>query len=152
MKSGERLALAVILGLCVLVGGTAGATAYAWHRSGSVRIAIHETGPGGNDFSMRLPGLLVNTAIALCPVPQDAELNARLLEIAPALREVAGRLATLPDVVLVDVKNDGGTVRIEKSGPDLVIRVVSPDERVEIAVPVESVRRLMRKLEAEAAA
>lgn len=148
MKSGERLAVAVILGGCVLVGGTAGATAYAWHRAGSVRIAVHETGPGGSDFSMRLPGLLVNTAIALCPVPQDAELNAHLSQFAPALRAVASRLATLPDVVLVDVKNERGTVRIEKTGPDLVIRVVSPDERVEIAVPVESVRRLMRRLEA----
>jgi len=148
MRSGERLALAVILGLCVLVGGTAGATAYAWHRAGSVRIAIHETGPDGSDFSMRLPGLLVNAAIALCPVPEDAELKAHLAEIAPALREVASRLATLPDVVFVDVENDAGTVRVEKSGADLVIRVVSPDERVEIAVPVESVRRLMRKFEA----
>jgi hypothetical protein len=148
MKSGERLALAIILGLCLLVGGTAGATAYAWHRAGSVRIAIHESGPGGTDFSMTLPGLLVNTAIALCPIPADEELNARLAEFGPLLHAVSGRLATLPDVVLVDVKNDGGTVRIEKSGPDLVIRVVSPDERVEIAVPVESVRRLMRKLEA----
>ena len=52
------------------------------------------------------------------------------------------------DVVLVDVKKDGGTVHVEKSGPDLVIRVVSPAESVEIAVPLESVRRLMRKLEA----
>ena len=148
MRSGEKLALTILLGLCVLVGGTAGATAYAWHRAGSVRIAIHETGPGGSEFSMRLPGLLVNTAIALCPVPTDAEFKARLVDITPVLRAVAGRLSTLPDVVLVDLKNDGGTVRIEKSGTDLVIRVVSDAERVEIAVPVESVRQLMRKLEA----
>ena len=148
MKDGERLALAVSLGLCVLVGGTAGSTAYAWHRAGSVRIAIHETGPGGSEFSMRLPGLLVNTAIALCPVPTDAEFKARLVDITPVLHAVAGRLSTLPDVVLVDVRNDGGTVRIEKSGTDLFIRVVSDAERVEIAVPVESVRRLMEKLEA----
>lgn len=148
MRSGERLALAVVLGLCVLVGGTAGATAYAWHRAGSVRIAIHETAPGGDDFSLRLPGLLVNAAIALCPLPADVELNARRADLAPVLRAAATRLASLPDSVLVDVKNDGGTIRIEKSGPDLVIRIVSPMERVEVAVPLESVRRLMRKLEA----
>lgn len=148
MRSGERLALAVILGLCVLVCGTAGATAYTWQRAGSVRIAIHGTGPGGDDFSLSVPGLLVNAAIALCPVPADAALNARLMHMAPVLREVAARLATLPDVVLVDVKNDGGSVRVEKSGPDLLIRVVSPVERVEVSVPLESVRQLMKKLEA----
>jgi len=148
MRSSERLSLAIILGFCVLLGGTAGATAYAWHRAGSIRIAIHETGPGGSDLSMRLPGLLVNTAIALCPVPTDPKFRARLVEIAPMLRAVAGRLKTLPDAVLVDVKNDEGTVRIEKSGAELLIRVLSDAERVEIAIPVDSVRRLMEKLEA----
>jgi len=69
-------------------------------------------------------------------------------EVTAAIELIRERV---PDVVLVDVKSDRGTVRVEKSGPDLVIRVVSPGERVEIAVPVESVRRLMRKLEAEAA-
>jgi hypothetical protein len=148
MKSGERLALAIILGLSVLVCGTAGATAYAWQRAGSVRIAIHGTGPGGDDFSVNVPGLFVNAAIALVPVPTDAALNARLTHMAPVLRDVASRLATLPDVVLVDMKSDGGSVRVEKSGQDIVIRVVSAVERVEVAVPLESVRQLMRKLEA----
>ena len=148
MTSSERLSLAIILGLCVLVSGTTGATAYAWHRAGSVRIAIHETGPGGSDVTVRLPGLLVNTAIALCPLPTDPKFKERLVDLAPRLRAVAGRLKTLPDAVLVDVKNDEGTVRIEKSGAELLIRVLSEAERVEIAIPVDSVRRLLEKLEA----
>ena len=148
MKPGERLALAVVLSLCVVAFGTAGAAACAWKRAGSVRVAIHETRPGGDDLSLRLPGLLVNAAIALCPVPADAELNARLHDVAPALRAVASRLDTIPDVVLVDVISDGSSVRVEKSGPDLLIRVVSPEERVDIAVPLGSVRRLLAKLEA----
>lgn len=148
MRSGERLALAIILGLALLVGGTAGATAYAWHRAGSFHLALHETGPDGKDFSITLPGLLVNAAIALCPVPADAELNARLAEFTPALRAVASQLASMPDAVLVDARDADGTVRIEKAGPNLLIRVVSEEERLEVAVPVESVRRLMRKLEA----
>jgi len=148
MRSSERISLAIILGLGVLVGGTAGATAFAWHRAGSVRIAIHETGPGGSDVTLRLPGLLVNTAIALCPVPTDPKFQERLVEIAPMLRAVAGRLKTLPDAVLVDIRNDEGTVRVEKSGADLLIRVRSDEERVDIAIPVNSVRLLMEKLEA----
>lgn len=147
MRSTERFSLAIILGLCVLVGGTAGATAYAWHRAGSVRIAVHEAGPGGSDLSVRLPGLLVNAAIALCPVPTDPEFREHLADFEPMLRAVASRLKTLPDAVFVDVKNDDGTVRIEKSGTDLLIRVISDDESVEIAIPVDSVRRLMEKLE-----
>ena len=148
MRPGERFALAVILGAGVLVFGTAGATAYAWRRAGNVRIEVHGTGQGGDDFSMRLPGLVVNAAIALCPLPTDPEFETRLADVAPALRAVAERLATLPDVVLVDVHDDGGTVRVEKSGPDLVIRVVSRVERIDVTVPVESVRLLLAKLQA----
>ncbi len=148
MRSTERLSLSIILGICVLLGGTAGATAYAWHRAGSVRIEVHELGPGGSDVSVQLPGLLVNAAIALCPVPTDPKLREHLVKIEPMLRAVASRLQTLPDAVLIDVENDGGTVRIEKSGTDLVIRVVSHVERVEIVIPVNSIRRLMEKLEA----
>jgi hypothetical protein len=148
MRSGERLALAVILGLGVVTCGTAGAAAYAWKRAGTVRIAIHENRPGGDDLSLRLPGLLLNAAIAVCPVPADTEFHARLHDVAPALRAVAARLDEMPDAVLVDAASDDGTVRIEKSGQELVIRVVSPGERVEIAVPLGSVRRLLTKLEA----
>jgi hypothetical protein len=148
MRSSERLSLAIILGLCVLVGGTAGATAYAWHRAGSVRIAIHETGPGGTDLTMRLPGLLVNTAIALCPIPSDPKFRARLVEFEPMLSAVASRLETLPDAVLVDVKNGEGAVKIEKLGAELLIHVLSDVESVEIAIPVDSLRLLMEKLEA----
>jgi hypothetical protein len=148
MRSGERLALAVVLGLGVVTCGTAGAAAYAWQRAGTMRIAIHENRPGGDDLSLSLPGLLVNAAIELCPVPADTEFHARLHDVAPALRAVATRLDAMPDAVLVDAVSDDGTVRIEKSGQELVIRVVSPRERVEIAVPLGSVRRLLTKLEA----
>jgi hypothetical protein len=147
MRSRTRLAVAIALGLLVLVGGSTGAAAYAWHRAGSVRIAIHEAGPSGSDLSLTLPALLVNTAIAVCPVPKDVALNARLHELSPALRAVAARLETLPDVVLVDVKSHDGIVRVEKSGGELLIRVVSREDRIDIAVPVESVRQLMQKFE-----
>lgn len=148
MRPGEKLALAVVLGLCVLVCGTAGATAYAWRRAGSVRVAVHETSHGGSDFTMTLPGLFVNAAIALCPLPHDAELHARLAEFAPVLRNVASRLETLPDVVFVDARGQEANVLIEKVGSELVIRVVSPEELIELAVPIASVRLLMNKLDA----
>ena len=148
MKSEDRLAAAIVLSLVILVGGSTGAAAYAWHRAGNVRIAIHESGPGGTDLSVSLPGLLVNGAIAIFPLPQDAELNARLAEVTPVLQAVASRLSSLPDVVFVDVKDRGETVRIEKLGSELLVRIAHADGRIEIAVPIESVRRLMRRLEA----
>jgi len=152
MRSSERLALAILLGLSVLVFGTAGAAAYAWHRSGHLRLAMHESGPGGTDVDVSLPGALVNAAIALCPLSAVRELDEHAQTLLPVLREVADRLVAMPDAVLVDVRDEDATVRIEKRGDELVIRVVSAEERVEIYVPIESVRRLARKLDARSIA
>ena len=152
MRPAERLALAIVLGLAVLVGGTAGAAAYAWHRSGTLRIAIHDDRPDGVNLALDLPGVLVDAAIAICPVPTDIELDAQLADMIPALRAVADHLAVMPDAVLVDVHRAGEDVRIAKSGKDLVIRVVSERERVEVTLPVACVQRLAAKLEAAAKA
>jgi hypothetical protein len=147
MRPGERLAAAVVLSIVLLVGGTTGAAAYAWHHAGSVSIAIHESRPGGCDVDVELPAALINAAIALFPLPSDVELDTRLHELSPALRELAVKLAALPDAVLVDARDAQSTVRVEKSGAALRIKVVSPQERIEVTVPVASVCQLMRKLE-----
>jgi hypothetical protein len=152
MRPVERLALAILLGLGVLVGGTAGAGVYAWHRSGSVRLAVHENRTDGVDLAVTLPGALVNAAIALIPMPADLVLEPRWEGMLPALRSVADQLATMPDAVIVDVDDHGDRVRVAKVGRELVIRVLSREERVEIALPIESVRRLVAKLEARATA
>jgi hypothetical protein len=148
MRHTERLALAIVVCLAVLVCGTAGATAYAWHASGRVRVTVHEDRPDGVNLNISVPGALVNAAIALCPVPTDLQVDERLAGMLPALRGVADRLASMPDAVIVDVNDHGEHVRIAKSGRELVIKVISSDERVEIAVPIESVRKLVSKLEA----
>jgi hypothetical protein len=152
MRPAERLALAIVLALGVLTFGTAGAAVYVWHHSGSLRLAVHDNGPDGGDLALSLPGAIVNAAIALCPLPVDLATDERLQAVLPALRDAADQLASMPDVVLVDVDDHGDRVRIAKSGSELVIRVVSTEERVEITVPIESVRRLVARLEAKAAA
>ena len=153
MRPSERLALAIILGLAVVVFGTAGAATYAWHRSGHLRLAVHEAGPNGSDVTVSLPGVLVDAAITLCPMPAIDELDEHAKEILPVLAEISEHLATMPDAVLVDVRDDDeGIVRIEKLHGEILIRVISHDERVEISVPLRSVQRLARKLGARATA
>ena len=147
MSRGERLAFAIVLTIGVLVTGTAGAAAYAWHRSGSVRLAVHEPGDDGLDLALTLPGAIVNAAIELCPLPTDLALDPRLDALLPALRATADRLADLPDAVLVDVRDDGEHVRVEKVGREIVVSVHARDGRFEVALPVESLRRIVTKLE-----
>jgi len=146
------LALAIVVGLAVLVGGTAGAAAYSWNHAGNVRLAVHESGPDGMHMAISLPAVLVNTAIALCPVPADLRIDPRWEDMIPALRSAAESLSDMPDVVFVDVHDGDEHVRIAKSGRELVISVNTPDERFELALPIESLRRIAAKLEAKVAA
>lgn len=148
MRPAERLALTILLGLAVLTFGTAGAAVYAWHEGGVVRLAVHDPGTDGLDMNVSLPGALVNAAIALCPVPSDLRRDPRLAGVLPALKIASDKLATMPDAVLVDVHDHGESVRITKSGRELLVHVDSRDERVDLAFPIDSLRRLLTKLDA----
>jgi hypothetical protein len=50
--------------------------------------------------------------------------------------------------VLVDVKNDRESFRVEKSGDELRIRVVSPEQSVDVSLPIESVQKIVGRLDA----
>jgi hypothetical protein len=151
MSRGERVAFAAVVTIGVLVFGTASAAAYAWHRSGSVRLAVHESGPDGVDMAFTLPGALVNAAIALCPMPRDLTVDPDLAELLPVVRGATESLVSMPDAVLVDIDRDGEHVRIAKSGGEILVSVRAKDGHFELAVPVESLRRIVAKLEAKAA-
>jgi hypothetical protein len=145
MRAGERLALAIVLGVAVLTAGAAGAATYAWHAGGTVRVAVHAAGPDGTDVNVRMPGVLLNAAIALCPTPRvldDPQARAALAAVGSA----ADQLATMPDAVLLDVREEGSRVRVEKSGGRLLIRVRETRDWVDIDVPIRSVRFLAEKL------
>ena len=149
MRTGERLAMAIVLGGVFLAGSAAAAATYAWHAGGTFRIAVREVGPDGSNVSMRLPGALVNAAIALCPVPQawnDGEIDDALAAAVPVLEAVADHLGSMPDAILVDIKDGDTRVRIAKSGGSLTIRVRDPETFVEVDLPVKSVRSLASKL------
>ena len=144
-SAGERLAIAIVVGGAVLATGAAGAATYAWYTAGTVHVAIHESGPDGTDVNVHLPGLLLNAAIALCPTPrvlEDADARAAL----GALGAAADELAAMPDAVLIDVRDDESRVRIEKAGGRLLIRVRDTRDRVDIDLPIHSVRLIAEKL------
>lgn len=146
MSRRERIALAIVLALAVAGCATVATAAYAWHRAGTVRIDVHEAGSAGSDVSVRVPGAIVNAAIALLPEPRIVEFDTQFAEFAPALLAISEHLEKMPDAVLVDVREGGESVRVERAGSEIVVRVSSGDERVEIAIPIRSARKALEKL------
>ena len=145
MRPGERLAFAIVLTLFVVVGTAAGAATYAWQRAGTVRVAVHGSGPGGANVSLQVPAILLNAAIAFCPTP-DLVHDADTASALAVLETVADELVAMPDAVLVDIRERDTTVRIEKANGRLLVRVRDPGERVDIEVPIGSVKMLAAKL------
>ena len=145
MRSGERLALAIVIVFVLLVGGAAGAATYAWHTAGTIRVEVHASDDNGTDVSLRVPAVLLNVAIALCPTPRALEDRDAAQALA-MLEAVADELVQMPDAVLVDVREPGTSVRVEKTDGRLLIRVRDPGERVDIEVPIGSVKMLAAKL------
>lgn len=145
MRSGERLALAIVIVLVVFVGGAAGAATYAWHAAGTIRVEVHASDDHGTDVSLRVPAVLLNAAIALCPTPRALE-DRDAAQAFAMLEAVADELVEMPDAVLVDVREPGTSVRVEKTDGRLLVRVRDRRERVDVEVPISSVKMLAAKL------
>jgi hypothetical protein len=149
MRPGTRLVLAILLGIGVLTAGTGAAAAYAWHHAGTFRMCVHESGRDGTNLTMTLPGALLDAAITLCPIPErfgPDGVASTLHGLEPLLLAMADEIGRMPDAVLVDVRDGRERVRIAKHGEEILVRVVSNGERVDIDLPVRSFRHALEKL------
>jgi hypothetical protein len=62
------------------------------------------------------------------------------------LDPVAEQLSKLPDCRLVDITSPGEMVRIEADHGRLIIRAVSPGERVHVSIPIPMAARILRRV------
>jgi hypothetical protein len=131
--------------LTVSVAGAVVATTLG--RGGPIRVEVRGKGSGGDDVRICLPG----SALAAClpfisdevfsKIPDDA---VRHLGAARAFARLA---AEKEDFVLVDRVEEGESVRVEKKGDALVVRIESEDETAFVSVPIWVLDRVVRKLE-----
>jgi hypothetical protein len=151
MSSGARLVLAVVLSAVVLVASSVGLAVAAAYYPGTVRVEV-EDHRHGDHVDVHVPAGLIDLAVAL--VPEEAfrdlerELPAEGEAVLRAVRSAGKELERLPDTVFVEYRSADEHVVIEKRGRRYVVRFDSDSERVEIAVPVRTVNRLLRKLPA----
>lgn len=146
----------VVLVLFVLVAlfwaGVAAAFAWAVHTvatSPSIEVQVREHGARPARISLHLPAALVVGAVALAPdtvfeglygqIGGDIDLE----RWGPAASELARQLESMPDATLVEVRDGGEQVTVEKRGDELRIRVRSPDADVDVTLPVGLVGRLL---------
>ena len=95
-----------------------------------------------------VPIALGHLAASLLDIPlrQDGQFH-EVWQHRDAVAEILHQLPGLPDADLVEVKTDKEHVRIFKRADSLFIQVDTPDEKVNVRLPLEAVERLAQALE-----
>jgi hypothetical protein len=148
MSSRTRLGIAIVfgvvlMGLTTVVAGTA-----VVYRSGSVSIEVEPR--DGRGVSLRLPAGLLDLALAATPSSVFDELAHEMgreaRDVWPIVDALADELDACPDATFVEVHRGGEHVTIAKRRGRFVIRVDTPYERVRLAFPIGTARRVVDRI------
>jgi hypothetical protein len=146
MSLGTRIFLTLAAGAVVLVLVSFGATYAAIQRAGTIDVDV-QPGQGGQ-ISVSVPAGLADLALAVVPTRVLDEISHELAPVWPTVHAAGRELADAPDFVLVEVTRPGELVRVRKEGRRLLVRVESGGDRVHVALPLHTIRRLADRLDA----
>ncbi|NNE10298.1 MAG: hypothetical protein HKN20_17190 [Gemmatimonadetes bacterium] len=144
MKRSTRFALVVLVGFLLVVGVAAGAVAHSLRDQGMIVVRVEGD---GDRISLSIPGAMLTTALNFAPRVVWQEFDDQVCHDMRSYMEIAGtalrELAVLPDAVLVTVRDEDESVRIEKRNGAMIVMVNSDDERVFVSVPMGTMKTLV---------
>jgi len=107
-------------------------------QDGFVHVGVDENYSGGTHLHLIVPAMLAPIAAACIPERHLHQVREQIQPFLPAIRIAAYELNKLPDVDLVEVRDIGEHVRISKVGGGLKIEVQSPEEHVDVWIPLRA--------------
>jgi hypothetical protein len=147
MTRGTCLLLTAVIGGPVILAATLGAGVAAVYHAGTAAVEIED---GGHQLRLRVPAGLLGAAVALAPASAIDDAASELSPFLPAIRAGWQELSEAPDFVLVEARSGDESVLIVKSGSRLEVSIDTPDSRVRVAVPLGTLRQVLRRLERRA--
>lgn len=136
------LPLLIVLPLAVLGAGV--------YSTGSIDLRVVEKGAHGTSVGLHIPALVVPLAlhcVPACTIDEvRMEMDDEAREALRVARAVAGRLASCPDGVFVDVQSRDDVVLIEKRDGRLVLFVDTPQETVRCTMPLRTLSQCLEAL------
>ena len=149
MNVALKVLFAIFASAMILMMMTVGVAVAAIYTAGTVAVDVQPV--DGGEISVQVPAGLINVAIWLLPSQLQAEAMREVAaEVEPfwgAVHAAGDELSRLPDFVLVEVEGPREHVIIEKRNQRLIVHVESDGERVEVSVPLGTVRSLLNKIE-----
>jgi hypothetical protein len=153
MPRGVKWVLAIALTSVLLVSLTVGATVGSVFQAGVISVLIEPR--SGGAISVTVPASVANMAMAAVEfVPHEAlaldrapvEALDALEHYLPAAQHALDRLAEQPDFVLVEVESNDEHVIVRKEGRSLRVVVDSDDGRVDVSIPLSTVKQFTKRL------
>jgi hypothetical protein len=149
----------LLLILTILGGYVAAAAGAFWFvviRPGMIHVDVQTTTHDlRTDLTIPVPAMLINGLVdgvadglrvrRLTHVAGNHEIE-EAEEWAPMIGAIARELETAPDFTMVEVEERGEHVVIERVDGELRVRVDNGHERVQVTLPRDSSRRVLRAL------
>jgi hypothetical protein len=149
MSVALRVLLTIFASIVILMMMTVGVAVAAIYSAGTVAVDVQPV--DGSEISVHVPAGLIHVAIWLLPGELQAEaMHEVAAEVEPywgAVRAAGDELSRLPDFVLVEVEGPREHVIVEKRNQRLIVHVDSDGERIEVSIPLRTVRSLLNKVE-----
>lgn len=124
----------------VVLGG-----AYTFHQ-GTIRIDVDENREGGSHVHFWVPAAAVPMAVRAVPARHFHGKTAELREWLPTIHAAAKQLRKYDNVVFVEVRDRDQHVKVSTRDGKIAVDVVSPQEEVHVACPVETIDDVIDQL------
>jgi hypothetical protein len=115
---------------------------------GIVDVKVAEKQSRGLHIHVIAPAMLAPIAVQLAPQHALAQAARQIGPNMPAIRAALEGLRDSEDVVLIDVKEPGQRVEVEKSGGSIVVDVDDADKTVHVSAPIRAISSTVNQLAA----
>ncbi len=134
------------IGLGVACAGLAGASMLCSEGMVNVKVVTKEPQP----FHLHViaPAMLAPIAVRLAPQRDLANAARQIQPYMPEIRAALEGLRDSEDVVLVEVREPGQHVEVQKWGGSIVVDVEDADEAVHVSTPIRAVASTIDELAA----
>lgn len=126
--------------------GTAMVAGAALSSEGFIAIKVHEKAANGTHLTLIVPAAIVPATLHFVPKEDLKEAGRDIRPYLPIIDAAIPALEDCPDGVLVEVKDPGEHVLIQKVGGSVVIDVNDHEDIVHVSVPLRAAQSSIHQI------
>lgn len=126
--------------------GTAMVAGAALSSEGFIAIKVHEKAANGTHLTLVVPAAIVPATLHFVPKDDLTEAGRDIRPYLPIIDAAIPALEDCPDGVLVEVKDPGEHVLIQKVGGSVVIDVNDHEDIVHVSVPLRAAQSSIHQI------